>query len=284
MSPLSPIVSRKLRSSHQTYLGPDTQNKLTIFDDHQKIIPERAFIFKLPDEILSGILELAVTNVQPSWRDCKPYTYRDTKSLSLICRRFNRITNALLYHTIEVEIGSSKSSSKSSTRKLHATLQRNPWQRPYCKELSISIDGEQESLPVTDFTIAADFVSWLTRVRHLTIIGRFHRKYDGEDCKEPATSTLIRRAAKSMPEIVHLTLSKRCWPPYLTNITELIDSQSLQKLDLWGFHRYDEERTTAIILAPEVFLSFFNHISSDIHRALEHIVRLWETTEADTYF
>lgn len=280
MSPLCPIASRKLRSSHQTYLGPDTQNKLTILDDHRKIVPEKAFIFKLPEEILSSILELAVTNVQASWRDRKPYSYRDTKCLSLVCRRFNRITHPLFYHTIEVEIGS----SKSSTRKLHSTLQRNPWQRQYCKELFISIDYLDEFLPAPDFNIAADFVSWLTRVRYLSIPGGYHAKYQSEDCREPITWTLTRRAIKSMPEIVRLSLGQRYGPPYLREIMEAIDSQSLQRLDLYGLNKDPEESATAFILTPEVFPSFFNHISSGIDKALEHTVLLWEATETDTYF
>jgi hypothetical protein len=98
--------------------------------------------------------------------------------------------------------------------------------------LSIDIADIGGSLEarVEDFSIANDFVSWLPRVRCLSIHGGFERRNEH-------TWAFIRNAVQHMREIQHLSISREGWGLYLSPIVDTIDIPSLRILDIHGISR-----------------------------------------------
>jgi hypothetical protein len=268
----------KPRSLRQTYLGSSAQNRLIILDHHKSTPTEEAvtlatiitcdrdnriptssteaFIFRLPDELLAIILELATKNNTryTSWRwwYCvyhTPSNYADIKALALVCCRFNRIALPLLYRVIRFRFPRHIVPSTKAVKTLHSTLQKYPSLSQYCRRLSIRIVDSRSESRLEDFSIVNDIASWLTKVQCFEIHGGF------DECNEQ-TWGFLRSAVQHMREIEHLSLSREAWGLYLKPIMEHIDIPSLKKLDIHGISEAKDGAT--VVLEPKVSLQFIS--------------------------
>jgi hypothetical protein len=163
--------SARFASLRQIYLGSSAQNRLTIVDLHKSIPTEEPFIFRLPDELLATVLELATLNIKsPGWRSCDCVVlceYAAIKLLALICRRFNRIVLPLLYRTIRFNTVCQVAPPGKAVKALHSTLQNNTSLWQYCQALSICIGDSGGKVEAEHFSMVNNFASCLTRVRCL---------------------------------------------------------------------------------------------------------------------
>jgi hypothetical protein len=248
-----------LSQLHQTYLGSSAQNRLIIIDnknttrDGDKCIPrDEAFIFRLPDELLVKVLGLATSQVdtrRPWWYcECEMRCdYAATKTLALVCHRFNRIVLPLLYRTIRFGHSHRIVPPAKAVKSLHRTLQKNPSLSQHCRALSISINDLAPHFEGEDFSIALDFVSWMKKVRCLKVHGGFDKPYNEH------TWALIRKIVQDMREIEHLCISREGWGLYLGPIMEQVDIPRLKKLHVHGI---SEMKDKAVVLEPKVFPIF----------------------------
>jgi F-box-like len=237
----------KSGSLRQTYFGFSAQNTLTILDRH-KVFRTEAFIFRLPDELLVTVFELATSNLGSGecYYNCEtPSNNAAIKTLALTCHRFNHVVLPLLYRTIRFNYPHRTVPPAKPVKSLHSNLQKNPSLWQYCRVLWIGIDNKS-GIEMEDFSIANDFVSWLTKVRCLKIQGGFEGKHNEH------TWTFIRNGVRHMRELEHLSISRGGWGLYLRPIMEWIDIPSLRKLEVYGV---SETEDGAVVLEPKVLQS-----------------------------
>jgi hypothetical protein len=99
---------------------------------------QEALIFKLPDEVLVAIVELAASNngQQPKYWHFTMTTYNNVSvmALSRVCHRLRRLAQPLLYHDIFQTNFNHKAVPPSvEIRKLHRTLKARPDLRQHCR-------------------------------------------------------------------------------------------------------------------------------------------------------
>src|ERR1700744_4169770 len=90
------------RPPRQTFVGPSDQNRLTLLRYPRSVRSkatcekwDEALIFRLPDEVLVTVLELATLDIHShGWScDCeKQWDYSAVKTLVLVCHRFKRVS------------------------------------------------------------------------------------------------------------------------------------------------------------------------------------------------
>ncbi|KAF4470825.1 F-box domain [Fusarium albosuccineum] len=129
---------------------------------------DEAFIMRLPDEILSKILDLAADTIFKAdtfWG--KDFFSKTTVALATVCRRFNRITTPRLYYHLVIWWGK----TNHVTRSLHLTLRQRPELRQCCRRLTVieSRDYKPTSSRQNPRK-AMDLISWLTGTGQLKII------------------------------------------------------------------------------------------------------------------
>lgn len=208
-----------------------------------------AFIFRVPDELLVSILELA--SVSPDfWTwccDCHAMgKYATMKQLARVCHRFNQCILPLLYRSIRFDYPHGIVPPTTAVRRLYRSLQNNASLRQYCQTLSIHINDVRDTWVVEDFFIANDFVSWLTKVRCLQIHGGFDKPHNEH------TWLLIRNVVQHMREVEHLNISRQSWGLLLGPIMEHVDLPLLRKLNIHGI---SEKKDGAVVLEPKVLAS-----------------------------
>ncbi|KAJ3529871.1 hypothetical protein NM208_g9564 [Fusarium decemcellulare] len=129
---------------------------------------DEAFIMRLPDEMLSKILDLAggtIFKADTFWG--KDYFSKTTIALATVCRRFNRIATPRLYYHLVVRWGK----TDHATRSLHLTLRQRPELRQCCKRLTvIESNGNKPASSCKTPRLAMDLVSWLTGTNQLKIM------------------------------------------------------------------------------------------------------------------
>ena len=237
----------------QLLLGPSLNKTLTIIDGEPS--PPRpqlpklgpAFILRLPDELLVSITEFAVFE-EYRLHGC-PYcrvraNTKAVKALSLVCQRFGKIAQPMLFHTITFEGTPSTVPPKSRVIRLHHTLQKNPTLRGHCRCLSISVN-DFASTTTSSFAVANDLARWLTRVRCL-------ENYGGFDKPNALTWALIRNLVQNMRDVQHWRLCREGWGLHLQQVLDEATFPKLVNLELHGISRCD---TRVFQLEAEVSIS-----------------------------
>ncbi|KAH8696133.1 hypothetical protein BGW36DRAFT_380313 [Talaromyces proteolyticus] len=166
-------------------------------------IPRAPFIFSLPDELLSRILELVIVNDTDEWQyRYVSYITAKIPAVAYTCRRFSRIIIPFSYHTIRIDRLSTKFKS-ISVRKLLRTFQEDPSLGRYCHELRIFKIDTRTSEPEDDFYFVEQIIPFLSNVKSLYVSGGF-----GPDDKTD-TWNLIRSCTKHMPRLEEVELRRQ---------------------------------------------------------------------------
>ncbi len=227
---LAAIRTNRLVQSH---IGFSKENELVIvrpFNFDKQLAPEgthrytcEAFIFKLPDELLNEIFTLAIRSDAESFGKGQ---YASALTLSVICKRFSRIAQPLLYYNIFAgkSYGSTLVPPKRSVKLLYRTLKAYPALGKLCKRLYLGIDDVRRPGP-NDFVLANDLLPWLTNVRSLNIHGGF---------ESMETWPTIRNALAHMPYIDDLTISREGCGLRLIDICRYVNLPHLCNLYLHG--------------------------------------------------
>ncbi len=245
----------KTGTLRQTHIGFSARNTLTIRGP--QIVPgTEAFIFRLPDELLVTIFELATLNSDSGGWYCESETlfyYEGIKSLALTCHRFNLVVLPLLYRTIRFDDPYQQVVPPTKAAKsLNSGLQKDLSLRRYCWLFSIDIHDDKAEGNLEKFSIANNLVSWLTKVRCFRIHGGFSRK------NYEHTWAVIRNVAQHMRELEHLSIIG--YGPYLRSILEQIDIPSLKRLDVGSVTEAEDGH---VVIEPKVLsiLSFIVFLS-----------------------
>lgn len=113
----------------QTHLGSTVAGYLTIIDIEQPNFdaqPNSAYILKLPDELLCSIVEFAsiLCGAHNEWMIERAIAYAQScmLSLSLVCHRFQRLAQPLLFRNIRFQYGNEIVPPSRSAIKFHRTL------------------------------------------------------------------------------------------------------------------------------------------------------------------
>lgn len=142
-----------MASKRQTHLGFAGNKCLTIIDlpllstasragssvgEHESTKPtsstQRTLIFKLPDELLVAIVELAAGSNGPHpTHFTMTYDKVAIKILSRVCHRLHRLAQPLLYHHICFGWRNKFVPPSVAVRKLHRTLKERPDLRQHCR-------------------------------------------------------------------------------------------------------------------------------------------------------
>ncbi|KAJ5355976.1 hypothetical protein N7517_010585 [Penicillium concentricum] len=134
----------------------------------------RTFILELPDELLDAIICAAGPIVHNDWHGSDSFkVYEMGIVLSLVCKRFYRITVPYLY--ADLVINSSDNAwgeRKGVFKKLHRSFRENPSLWPLCRGLIVSYDKKN----IGNLYVATDCITWLTAAKTLTFWGLEGRK------------------------------------------------------------------------------------------------------------
>ncbi|OQE44130.1 hypothetical protein PENCOP_c002G01836 [Penicillium coprophilum] len=130
--------------------------------DTNHIAANRAFILELPDELLDAIIcatepvaQIRIHGFEHSFK-----VYETGIVLSLVCKRFYRITVPYLYADLMV----STSDNAWGEKKLHRTFRENPSLWPLCQNLMIGYDTSN----IGNLYVATDCITWLAAAKTLT--------------------------------------------------------------------------------------------------------------------
>ncbi|KAI9923882.1 hypothetical protein ASPWEDRAFT_181920 [Aspergillus wentii DTO 134E9] len=188
----------------------------------QPCVGTEAYIFRLPEEILAFIIELAAREIPDRHRERDRYSSFFIISLTVTCHAFNRIAVPLLYHTINIQV----SSASGVTKCLHSTLKQKQTFARYCQELTIHVgddeDDEKESV------ITCDIVGWSSCVKTLKMNTSPFRG------TRPQRSRFLQIASRSMREITQLKIQAGKEDIQPREIMESVDMPSLRELSIDG--------------------------------------------------
>ncbi|KAH8801367.1 F-box domain protein [Xylogone sp. PMI_703] len=272
---------------HQTLLGPSTRNELMILNVPQRnpisaqrndnSNSERAFIFKLPDELLTGIFELLASDVPENhYRTCYASgNYAAMKRLARVCHRFHQIIIPCFYRIINLRHPNSVAPPSRRAARLHYTLEKNASFRQHCRSLSIYIpDMRTRPSHGGGFSVANDLATWLTKTRCIDIHGGF--SLHGKDMW-----AFIQNITRHMRELEHIHISRESWNLLLPDIMAHIDLPSLVKLDIHGI---SESTSKENILKTARGASFTSLSLSDYEESPEATKLLIQWPKALTHF
>lgn len=137
---LTPTLLPSMDYKRQTHLGSTVAGDLTIIDLERPSFdaqPKHAYILQLPDELLSSIVECAsedcVTHTTWMLEHATIYDPNCVRSLSLVCQRFRRLAQPLLFRSISFEYPYQIVPPSRSVIKLHRTLSEKAELRHYCR-------------------------------------------------------------------------------------------------------------------------------------------------------
>lgn len=141
---------------------------------------KKAFIFRLPDELLDDIISRAayLPENTPSMRSFgyeHSELYGTLTALCLSCRRLNRLAKPHLYADPVIYCYMPRR-SKKTTELIHRSCRENQFLWPLCKRLIIHYkDGDnaddREHRRNPCLYVAMDSVTWFTAVKSLVIFG-----------------------------------------------------------------------------------------------------------------
>ncbi|KAJ5498467.1 hypothetical protein N7453_007518 [Penicillium expansum] len=198
-----------------------------------------ALILRLPDEILDMIISAttAILNEHRYLID-RYQVYEMAVVLSLVCKRFYRITMPYLYAEVVIYTDKNNWRRPSQISKhLHRTLRENPLLWKHCRHLTVSYNKNIDNL-----YIATDCVTWLTAVKTLTFWG-----LEGKKAWE-----LLRLATKHMSGCNALSLdSDHCYNLHLPFVIDVLGDfksgllPNLETLRLSGVSIYGDQMCQA---------------------------------------
>ncbi|EMD97558.1 hypothetical protein COCC4DRAFT_75024 [Bipolaris maydis ATCC 48331] len=202
-------------------------------------------IFKLPQELLVSIIELAVFELDSS-QGCSDCSFRPNakcaKALSRVCWRISRIAQPLLFHTISFDGTPSIVPPKKSAIRLHLALRQNPSLGRHCRRFSLGV-ADYRQRP-TDWSIAKDLAKWLTRVRCFECYGGF-------ETSNQKTWDLIQKMMQKLESLQHWKLSREGWGLHLQPIL----NASIPKLRILDLHGISKCKESSLLLDPKLFRS-----------------------------
>jgi hypothetical protein len=216
------------------------------------------FIFRLPQELLISIIELAVFEVVSS-HGCSDCDFRPNgkcaKALSRVCWRISRIAQPMLFHTISLEGTPSTVPPKKGGIRVHLALRQNPSLRRHCRRFALNVtDGQQRP---QDWSIAKDLAKWLSRVRCFECYGGFQTS-------NQKTWGLIQNMMQKLESLRHWKVSREARGLHLQSIVNALIPR-LEILDLSGISEWKEPPLT---LDPKV----------DTEILGDSIRRIWKPT------
>ncbi|KAE8326020.1 hypothetical protein BDV39DRAFT_206406 [Aspergillus sergii] len=226
---------QKAKPVRQTYLASSGRKCLTIFD-RDKPDPQKAFILRLPLEILAHIINLIASDANHS-----PDNHRTWKQLSVVCRRLTPIVLPLLYRHLKIETGP----PNRSLRQLHRTLQSNPALGDHCRKLRIHISYFKPAAD-SDFFVVKDLIPCLTKVQILTIPGGF-------DSSHKSAWSLLQYAFQHIHAVRSLNIHREMGGRFLRDFIEHMDIPSLEKLSLSGVYRQTTSTEAYALLQPKKY-------------------------------
>jgi hypothetical protein len=194
----------------------------------QKELPnELSSIDKIPDEILNDI----VTHALPP-KFARYNSYHTALALSLVCQRFHRIVQPLMYNTLNLSSHSLVYQCRV-VRLLHRSMEANPALGAMVKCLLLYLDYRTSLFPVNiifqvDFTIAKELMGWMENVEEINIQGGF---------VHPSTWPVMIDAAQKWKRLRDVSLKRVDgeWSMSMTPVFEfLMATPSLTKLSLYG--------------------------------------------------
>jgi hypothetical protein len=202
---------------------------------------QEAYILRLPVEVLTMIVELAVSGSRESFNDYYGVDHSCTecnltcnkanaKAACLVSRTFRDIAQPILFRVIYVH------SPKAASRIRHILL-KNDHLRKHCRHLSIvDADGPSPKL----FSRWKDILRWSVNVRCVRIsIEMFPEKM----CRN-----LAKGLATHANQLKHLSLSGQYFYSNMLRIVKTVEFPRLTKLDIDRLGCDDWDRT---LLAPD---------------------------------
>lgn len=231
-----------------------------------------ASILKLPDEILSLILQDAAQFTPPSPYMEKP-VFGTAAALPLVCRRFHSLATPYLYTDIYIRCNSTDGGYANDTiiegarrtRLLHRTFRQNASLWPHCRKLTITtgmfyngIPASVRESPTSNLLyVAVDFITWLTDTTHLWI-------YD-ERLTRAALSHLLELAVENLPSLKDLRLKDTHGAPFVLPqlfgvLSKLEPGACLRTLDLQGISNVGNSRDWERLRVSKVHISYVTGI------------------------
>lgn len=125
----------------QSHLASSTEGTLSIAKPKQgasdMLSSDRTYILQIPDELLASIIQYAsnANALRSKWelKDSRVYNKACMKLLSLVCHRFRRLAQPLLFHKIHFGHFDQVVPPSAAVIKLHRTMSENAWLRKYCR-------------------------------------------------------------------------------------------------------------------------------------------------------
>ncbi|KAL4998620.1 hypothetical protein BDV10DRAFT_69063 [Aspergillus recurvatus] len=145
--------------------------------------PDRAYILRLPDELLESILQNACSFIEGtiyerSYGDMSEARYNTLASWCLICRRLYPLVMPFLYADLLTAYSSPYLQRESVSKLLHRSCRQNPALWRLCQRLIVHYRGlgapgsEKQRNPL--HYIANDFTSWFTMAKSFALFGLGH--------------------------------------------------------------------------------------------------------------
>ncbi|KAL6237198.1 hypothetical protein BDW75DRAFT_88463 [Aspergillus navahoensis] len=142
--------------------------------------PNRAYILRLPDELLENILRYACsfldgTIYERSYGQRPETRYYTLASWSLICRRLYPIVTSFLYADLLIACSTPGVQHESVSKLLHRSCRQNPALWDLCQRLIVHyrdsgvIPCEKQRNPL--YYIANDFTTWFTAAKSFALFG-----------------------------------------------------------------------------------------------------------------
>ncbi|KAJ5977500.1 hypothetical protein N7501_000842 [Penicillium viridicatum] len=130
---------------------------------------DRAFILKLPDELLSMIISPMTPIIDDDEYLREQYQpYEMAVALSLVCQRFYRLTVPYMYAKLVINTSYYTWMRPMHISKyLHRTFRENPLLWKFCRHLAVSYDKSN----IDNLYAVTDCLTWLTAARSLTFWG-----------------------------------------------------------------------------------------------------------------
>lgn len=133
--------------------------------DTNHISLDRAFILKLPDELLDMIISAMAPTIHEHRYLREYHQVYEMAVFSLVCKRFYRITVPYLY--AELVIYTSVDHWRRPTqisKHLHRTFRENPSLWKLCQHLTVNYDRSN----IRNLYVATDCITWLTAAKTVT--------------------------------------------------------------------------------------------------------------------
>jgi hypothetical protein len=241
----------------QLCIPPPSAQPHTILNRHQQqgIPNELSYIDKIPNETLNEIVTYALPCKFASYS-----SYRTALALSLVCRRFHRIVQPLMYNTLDFS-SHSLVQPCTAVKLLHRSMEENSALGPMVVCLLLHLEYRTPVLPLdpifeADFTIAKELMGWMENVEELEIQGGYGH---------PSTWPVMMDAARKWKRlrVVSLKRVKRDWSLLMTPVCEFfMATPSLTKLNLYGISSSRRQNNTLQTPPPKVRYTPASHLPS----------------------